>query len=81
MAKSNKRDFIAQLENEFRAQIERILEHLKPAHIDSHVHTHAIPPIFELVCKLAEEYRIEQIRTQYEQFYTVPDIFIHLYHS
>ena len=47
-------------------------------HIDSHVHTHSIPRIFELVCKLAQEYGIKQIRTQYEQPYIIPDVFRHL---
>ena len=72
MAKSNRKDFIAQLEIEFRAQIERILEHIKPAHIDSHVHTHGIPNIFELTCKLAKEYNIPYVRTQYEKPYLTP---------
>jgi predicted glycoside hydrolase/deacetylase ChbG (UPF0249 family) len=70
---------MSQLEQEFRAQIEKIKNAgVKITHIDSHVHTHAIPPIFKLVCKLAKEYDIPQIRTQYEHFYLVPDIFIHL---
>ena len=73
------KDFMEQLENEFRAQIDKIRDagvHI--THIDSHVHTHAIPPIFELVCKLARDYEIPQIRTQYEHFYMVPDVYIHL---
>ena len=77
--KPNNKEFMAQLEQEFRAQIEKIKNAgVKITHIDSHVHTHAIPPIFELVCKLAKEYDIPQIRTQHEHFYLVPDVFIHL---
>ena len=77
--KLNNKEFMSQLEKEFRAQIEKIKNAgVKITHIDSHVHTHAIPPIFKLVCKLAKEYDIPQIRTQYEHFYLVPDIFIHL---
>lgn len=72
MAKSNKKEFIEQLEVEFRAQIEKIFKHLKPAHIDSHVHTHGIPKIFELTCKLAQEYNIPYVRTQYEKPYITP---------
>ncbi len=77
------KDFMNQLEQEFRAQIEKITTDLekigrKVTHIDSHVHTHAITPIFNLVCKLAKEYGINQIRTQFEHFYTVPDLMIHL---
>ena len=78
MTKSNKKDFIEQLEIEFRAQIERILEHLKPAHIDSHVHTHGIPEIFDLTCKLAQEYNIPYVRTQYEKPYITPLLSKHL---
>lgn len=72
------KNFMKQLELEFRAQIEKILAVTTVSHIDSHVHVHAIPRIFELVCKLAKEYGIKQIRTQYEQPYIIPDVFKHL---
>lgn len=75
----NNEEFMKELETEFRAQIDKIKNAgVKMTHIDSHVHTHAIPPIFELVCKLAREYEIPQIRTQHEHFYIVPDVFTHL---
>ena len=70
--------FLEQVEREFRAQIEKVLAHKKPDHLDSHVHVHAIPKIFELTCKLAQEYEIKQVRTQFEKFYVVPDIKKHL---
>ena len=70
--------FMEQLEREFRAQIEKILAVTPVSHIDSHVHVHAIPKIFELVCKLAKEYGIKQIRTQFEKPYIIPDVFKHL---
>ncbi len=73
------KDFMEQLRTEFCAQIDKIRDAgIKITHIDSHVHTHAIPPIFKLVCELAKEYDIKQIRTQYESCYTVPDIIIYL---
>ncbi len=78
MTKSTKKDFLEQVEKEFRAQIEKILNHIKPAHIDSHVHTHGIPNIFEITCKLAEEYGIKYVRTQYEKPYITPIISKHL---
>jgi len=70
-------DFLAQVEREFRLQIERILTKTNVTHIDSHMHIHAIPKIFEMVCRLAKEYRIKQIRTHFEKIYYVPDISRH----
>ena len=76
----NKKDnlFMEQMEKEFRAQIEEVLRYTKVTHIDSHVHVHSIPPVFELVCKLAKEYRIKHIRTQFEKPYIIPDVNRHL---
>lgn len=70
--------FMEQLEKEFRAQIEEVMKRTKVTHIDSHVHTHSIPRIFELVCDLAKEYGIKQVRTQFEKPYIMPDIHRHL---
>ena len=78
LAKSYNKEFINQLEIEFRKQIEKILSHLTPAHIDSHVHTHGIPNIFELTCKLAQEYKIPYVRTQFEKPYITPILSKHL---
>lgn len=78
IAKSHKKDFLEQLEIEVRAQIEKIKEHINPAHIDSHVHTHGIPNIFELTCKLAQEYEIPYVRTQFERPYLTPIFTKHL---
>lgn len=75
---SNNSLFLEQIEKEFRFQIEKVLKYTKPDHLDSHVHVHAIPKIFELTCKLAKEYDIKQIRTQFEKFYLVPDIKKHI---
>ncbi len=71
-------EFLKQVEIEFRAQIEKIKTHLNPAHIDSHVHTHGIPNLFELTCKLANEYNIPYVRTQYEKPYITPVLSKHL---
>lgn len=66
-----------QIENEFRAQIEKAIQNgVKINRLDSHVHTHAIPEIFKIACKLAKEYNIEYIRTQFEKPYFVyPECF------
>lgn len=75
---SNNPSFLAETEQEFRAQIEKVLNYSKVDHLDSHVHVHAIPKIFELTCKLAKEYGIKQVRTQHENFYMIPNIKKHL---
>lgn len=78
LTKSCNKEFLNQVEIEFRAQIERITAHFQPAHIDSHVHTHGIPNIFDITCKLAQEYNIPYVRTQFEQPYITPIIGKHL---
>ncbi len=77
LAPKNK-SFLAQIEREFRLQIEKTLSKTPVSHIDSHVHIHSIPPIFDLTCRLAKEYGIKQVRTQYERPYIIPDIRKHL---
>lgn len=70
--------FLEQVEREFRAQIEKVLKFTKVDHIDSHVHVHAIPNIFEVTCKLAKEYGVKQVRTQHERFYLIPNVMKHV---
>lgn len=61
-----------QIEDEFRAQIEKALScGVKIKRLDSHVHTHAIPELFKITCKLAKEYNIEYVRTQFEKPYLI----------
>ena len=71
---SYRKNFLKQIEIEFRAQIEKAVKFIKIDHLDSHVHTHAIPKIFELTCRLAKEYNINYVRTQYEKPYLVSEI-------
>lgn len=71
--KSLNGEFLKQVETEFRAQIEKVLAYTKVSHIDSHVHTHAIPAIFEKTTELAKEYEIPYIRTQGEKPYKVKE--------
>lgn len=65
---------LGQIEAEFRAQIEKAQKHVKIDHLDSHVHTHGIPSIFKIVCKLAQEYGIPCVRTQFEIPYFAPGV-------
>lgn len=76
--KSNDKKFLEQVEFEFRTQIETVMNYTKVDHIDSHVHTHAIPNIFKIAAKLAKEYNIPCIRTQFEEMYFIPSIKKHL---
>lgn len=71
LLKSKNKKFLAQVEKEFRSQIEIALETFQPSHLDSHVHIHSIPNIFKIVVKLANEYNIKQIRTQNEVPYFI----------
>ena len=72
------KDFLPQVEREFRRQIETVMLKTSVTHIDSHVHVHSIPPIFEIVCRLAKEYGIKQVRTQFEKPYIIPAVHKHL---
>lgn len=76
--KQNHKYLKEQVENEFRAQIEKILQYTKIDHLDSHVHTHAIPELFKITCKLAKEYDIKFVRTQFEELYFIPKLAKHL---
>ena len=71
LLKSKNKKFLKESEIEFRSQIELVQKELCLTHIDSHVHIHAIPAIFELTAKLAKEYNIPQIRTQAEVPYFI----------
>ncbi len=73
LKKSLNKDFLDEVEEEYRLQIEKALKYFKPAHIDSHVHMHAIPNLFKIVCRLAKEYDIPYVRTQFEKPYFIPD--------
>ena len=74
LKKSFDKEFLDELEEDYRLQIEEALKYFKPQHIDSHVHMHSIPNIFKLVCKLAKEYDIPYVRTQFEKPYFIPDL-------
>ena len=73
-----KSEILKDIELEFRSQIEKAKACCSITHIDSHVHIHSIPSIFELVCKLAKEYEIPYVRTQFEELYFVPFVSKHI---
>lgn len=76
---SYNKNYLKFVEKEFCAQIEKLLnDGIKPDYVNSHVHTHAIPKVFELTCRLAKKYDIKKIRTQKENFYIAPEFKRHL---
>ncbi len=58
---------LADVERELRAQIEKVLvAGVRASHLDGHKHIHLLPPVFDLVIKLAREYRIPCLRCPVE---------------
>lgn len=55
------------VERELTAQIECVaFEGINVTHLDAHKHVHVYPPVFEVVTRLAERFRIPVIRVPYE---------------
>jgi chitin disaccharide deacetylase len=62
-----------EVERELTAQIDRIRsEGILLTHLDAHKHVHAFPPIFAIVARLAERFRIPVVRVPYERWSPVP---------
>jgi chitin disaccharide deacetylase len=56
------------VERELTAQIEYVSSNgIRPTHLDSHKHVHLYPPVFEIVLRLAERFRIPVVRVPYER--------------
>lgn len=54
---------LSQVEEEFRAQIQHVCSAgLNPLHMDSDKHLHLWPSLFDVVCRLALEFGIPQVR-------------------
>lgn len=52
---------------ELRRQIDRIMAAgIRPSHLDTHKHTHLLPPVLDAVARLAEEYRIPWVRRPFD---------------
>jgi predicted glycoside hydrolase/deacetylase ChbG (UPF0249 family) len=51
------------LYEEFRNQVRRILDAgLTPTHLDTHKHTHLLPPVLDAVARVSEEFGIRWVR-------------------
>jgi chitin disaccharide deacetylase len=50
-----------------RPQVERILSAgLRPLHLDTHKHTHLLPPVLDAVARLSQDYRIPWVRRPFD---------------
>jgi hopanoid biosynthesis associated protein HpnK len=58
---------VADIEHEFRSQIERVLvAGIKPSHLDTHKHTHVYPPVMRALARIAREFGIKCVRNPFE---------------
>ncbi len=52
---------------ELRAQVERILEAgVTPRHLDTHKHTHLLPPVLEAVARVSQDFKIPWVRRPFD---------------
>jgi chitin disaccharide deacetylase len=59
---------LREVEQELTAQVERLRsEGIGLTHLDAHKHVHAYPPVFAIVARLAERFRIPVVRVPYER--------------
>jgi chitin disaccharide deacetylase len=55
------------VERELRAQVEKILKAgLKPTHLDTHKHTHLLPPVLKAVARLSRDFGIAWVRRPFD---------------
>jgi chitin disaccharide deacetylase len=56
-----------QVSDELRAQVDRVLSAgLRPTHVDTHKHTHLLPPVLDAVCRISEEFGIRWVRRPFD---------------
>jgi predicted glycoside hydrolase/deacetylase ChbG (UPF0249 family) len=52
---------------ELLAQVRRILDAgLQPSHLDTHKHTHLLPPVLDAVARISEEHKIPWVRRPFD---------------
>lgn len=55
------------VERELRAQMQRIVAAgIQPTHLDTHKHTHLLPPVLEVVARLGGEYGVKWVRRPFD---------------
>lgn len=56
-----------QIYEELSAQVRRVLDAgLKPSHLDTHKHTHLLPPVLDAVARISEEFKIPWVRRPFD---------------
>jgi predicted glycoside hydrolase/deacetylase ChbG (UPF0249 family) len=54
-------------------QVQKVLDAgLKPTHLDTHKHTHLLPPVFNAVTRIAQEFKIPWVRRRFGPFRLLP---------
>jgi predicted glycoside hydrolase/deacetylase ChbG (UPF0249 family) len=52
---------------ELSAQVQRVLDAgLRPSHLDTHKHTHLLPPVLSAVARISEEFKIPWVRRPFD---------------
>jgi predicted glycoside hydrolase/deacetylase ChbG (UPF0249 family) len=52
---------------ELSAQVRRVLDAgIQPSHLDTHKHTHLLPPVLEAVARISEEFKIPWVRRPFD---------------
>ncbi|HLW76749.1 MAG TPA: ChbG/HpnK family deacetylase, partial [Bryobacteraceae bacterium] len=53
--------------DEFSKQVRRILEAgIQPTHLDTHKHTHLLPPVLDAIARVSEEFKIPWVRRPFD---------------
>lgn len=53
--------------DELRAQMAKVVEAgLRPTHVDTHKHTHLLPPVLDALARLAEEFDVRWVRRPFD---------------
>jgi chitin disaccharide deacetylase len=53
--------------DELCAQVRRVLDAgLQPSHLDTHKHTHLLPPVLDAVARISEEFKIPWVRRPFD---------------
>jgi chitin disaccharide deacetylase len=52
--------------DELARQVDKVVKAgIQPTHLDTHKHTHLMPPVFEAIARIAEEFRIPWVRRRF----------------